>query len=193
MDVWDEFGLQEAEEKEAQRVQKRKERVEEQKQTRGNKKWARDCFNEPLDKSQQADMLAKLNTSSFQHAHQRETWVRLYHTLSTKDIAYQFVKAPEQINPLECIFVFVEVADHCAQYTARALAQLGWREDLTDYDPVVVSNSVEELLEATIEHHRMAIKLALRVTCDAQQQLFPIHEIQRQDSHKKPRKKKDLD
>jgi hypothetical protein len=174
-DPWSTLEVPDSAVRKERRLEQRKQRKLDELYTR-NKRFPQQLYNQTLTPAQLETWCASLDQTKFPDLGSIHRWVRIYHTLSTRDIGYHFKQPPETIQGLECVFVFVDVAEHCAAYTQRALRDIGWNRDCTNYEPVVVSNSVEELIETTIEHHRMLIKQALRCVCDTKQWDFPLVE-----------------
>lgn len=59
---------------------------------------------------------------------------------------------------LYCVFNFLHCVLHCKKWLQERLLELGWKENVTGYDPICVSHSINELLPAMIECYKMAIK-----------------------------------
>jgi hypothetical protein len=47
---------------------------------------------------------------------------------------------------------------HCTTWLKERLARVGWKTNMTGYEPTAVSHSTTEVLQATIECNKMIIK-----------------------------------
>lgn len=55
---------------------------------------------------------------------------------------------------MDCLNAMV----HCSTWLKDRLSRLGWKINMTGYEPTAVSHSTREILPATLECYRMAIK-----------------------------------
>lgn len=63
---------------------------------------------------------------------------------------------------LEAVLEFIICSAHCQQWLTTKLQSLGVKSNITNYNPVAVSHSASEVLEATLECYRMACKQLIR-------------------------------
>lgn len=149
------------------RVKRRQEiqqSVSRKKQCLRDKLFASDFFNEPLtqkefdllypfalseDKIQTKaqDMYDKLEQASF---------------VSTLLVPPQTAARISDEEQFAGVFEFIIFSHTCVEWLNSHLEQIGWKCNMTKYNPICVSHSVNELRESTIECLKMACKQMLR-------------------------------
>jgi len=117
-----------------------------------DKSYAKDCFNEPPTAEQlqlwKPYILSTLPTV--------EALQELWDSAKTHEMI-GYVRMTN-LEGLYCILDFVSAAEHCMNFLEQKMAVIGWSQNMTNYHPVVVSNSTPELLLATFECYKMMIK-----------------------------------
>lgn len=58
---------------------------------------------------------------------------------------------------------FLAAAEYCSDWLEKQLRAAGWKRNMTGYVPITVSHSTNELLMATLECYKMAIKQMMRL------------------------------
>jgi len=76
------------------------------------------------------------------------------------DVGYQQLP---KTHGIFCVYDFLSAAGHCTEWLDMQLHRMGWRRNMTGYVPVTVCHSTNELLDATLECYKMAIKQMLRL------------------------------
>lgn len=76
-----------------------------------------------------------------------------------EDIKYVSVASKDG---LVCVFNFIACASFCKSWLKIQLKNIGWQNNMTNYNPIAVSHSPPELLSATIECFKMACKQMIR-------------------------------
>lgn len=69
----------------------------------------------------------------------------------------------ENLEGLLCIVDFIRAADFCKAWLSDKLRSIGFTENMTMYNPLAVSHSTSEILSATAECFKMAIKQRLHM------------------------------
>lgn len=122
----------------------------------GDKRYAKDCFNDPPTEEE----LKLWKPYVLPTAPTLDTLQELLQNATTHEVIGY--KRMSNLDGLYCILDFVSAAEHCMKFLEQKMAIIGWSQDLTNYNPVVVSNSTPELLVATFECYKMMIKQMMR-------------------------------
>jgi hypothetical protein len=77
---------------------------------------------------------------------------------NVNDIGY---KRMLRLDGIYCVLDFITAASHCTEWLDTEVRKMGWRMNMTGYNPISVSHSTEELLSATMECYKMAAKQML--------------------------------
>lgn len=136
-----------------------KKRKKEEAKANEDKRYAKNCFNDPPDEKDKKkwqtflDPFIKKPTTEFL---QKEL-----DTILLSDIGFQIPKKDEKT--LIGIFTFLEACDHCELWLKEKLRKIGWKCNMTQFHPVSSSFSLEVLLHNTLECYKMACKQ--RILC----------------------------
>ncbi len=66
-------------------------------------------------------------------------------------------------NSLAVVLQFIKCAQFCQAWLNKELVNIGWTENMTNYEPLSVSHSSPELIKATLECFKMACKQMILV------------------------------
>lgn len=116
-----------------------------------NKTFAIDTFNEDftqkdIDLIQSSIMTDNLVTNDF-----------LIDQMNKISIDYiDFTYKPS--GGFGAIFEYIKCASICKEWLAKNLKLIGWKQNMSNYDPIAVSNSCSELQNSTIECYKMCCK-----------------------------------
>ncbi len=138
------------------KAKKQVKRVKKQEEKRHNdvqagKIMAVDCFNTRPTPEQMA-LWSRFVTPSPASLAQLEAWLR-----AADPSMIQYVDLP-RTDGLFSVCNFITCAKHCQEWLDQQLSKIGWKQNMTLYNPVCVSHSAREVLDATIETYKMAIK-----------------------------------
>lgn len=145
---------------------KRKEKKEKkeddkrQKIVNDGKKWAKDEFNTPPTPEQLVMWNQYVDATRALSIAELERLVEESQALTTEFIEYQNLPKIDGLYAvMNCLNAFI----HCGTWISKKLTEMGWKINMTGYDPVAVSHSTQEVLTATLECYRMALKQMLMV------------------------------
>lgn len=135
----------------------KKEKHEEEKKIKlvnAGKRWAKDAFNTPPT-TDDLVLWAKFveppvpTLADLEHLHTAAEH------LTVEGIGYEpLAKTGGFFAVMDCLNAMV----HCSGWLKDRLARVGWKINMTGYEPTAVSHSTNEVLPATLECYRMAIK-----------------------------------
>lgn len=117
-----------------------------------DKNYAKDCFNDRPT----AEQLQLWKPYVLPNLPKPEELQELWENAKSHDMI-GYVRM-SNLDGLYCILDFVSAADHCMNFLEQKMPIIGWSQNMTNYHPVVVSNSTPELLLATFECYKMMIK-----------------------------------
>lgn len=142
--------------KKRKRKQKKEETEEERKAKIVNmgKRWAKDEFNSPPTPDQVA-LWSGYVTDAVPSVAELERLTSEADTLTVDALGYIPLS---KVNGLFSIMDCLNAMMHCKTWLNERLERVGWKLNLTGYDPVAVSHSSKEVLAATLECYRMALK-----------------------------------
>lgn len=142
--------------KKRQRKEKRNKQEEERKAkiVNAGKRWAKDEFNS-APSAEELSTWKKLLLDTVPSMEHLEEMKLESESMTVESIKYV---PPLRTDGLYSIMNFVSAMDHCTNWLNSRLTETGWKMNATNYDPVAVSHSTTELLAATLECYRMAIK-----------------------------------
>jgi hypothetical protein len=152
--VLDRFTNPEKKEKRNQQKKKKLKILHEQNLMAG-KEFAVEHFNNPMsvtDKLFLKDQVTKVVTI--------EEVQKLLTATNEGSIGY----TPANVNKkgIVCVFEFIVCARKCQTWLNEQMVIIGWKQNMTNYDPITVSHSPRELIGAVMECFRMACKQMLR-------------------------------
>jgi hypothetical protein len=125
------------------------------------KLYCRNLFNEKeLSPENVADWSPQMDWDLWTEA-DLSKWATLFHTITTKDVG--FVEPQKKPKGLDCVLHYISAAEFCMAFLDKKQTLLGWKTNVTGYNPVCVSSSSNELVVSTTECYRMMIKQALRL------------------------------
>ena len=115
-----------------------------------DKKLASEWFNEAPDRMQL--QFWKRYTSQIPTL---ETLQALMENASLETIGY---KPLDRIDGIYSVLNFITCADYCTAWLELHMRSIGWKDNMTNYHPIAVCHSTNELLAATLEAYKMSIK-----------------------------------
>lgn len=122
-----------------------------------NKRYATECYNEPCTDEE----WSRLNTLRDPDCHNVVDWSKEL-TEAEQILPRQMGFNVKPVGGVECIIQFMEAVEFCEKWQTLTLKQLGWLTSPVEYNPIVVSHSTDEVLEATLEWHKMVVKQGQR-------------------------------
>lgn len=135
----------------------KKEQQEEEKRTKllnAGKRWARDEFN-TVPTPEDLALWSSFTEAPVPTLVDLERLHADAETLTVETIGYQpLSKTDGFFAVMDCLSAMV----HCSAWLKERMARLGWKLNMTGYEPTAVSHSTKEVLLATLECYRMAIK-----------------------------------
>lgn len=156
-DIFDRF-TDPTKKRKRQEKKEQKEAEKIQKVVESNKEYAADKFNDPLSSEEFTRLQAYVRTPV-----QSVTWLsQLWDHAQKHHSEVINYKSRETGGGVCCVFDYLQAAVHCQNWLNRHLAHIGWTANCTGYDPVEVSNSTAEVLQATYECYKMAVKQMLQ-------------------------------
>lgn len=145
-------------------VRKRKKKEKEEKERKKRKlellsigkKFAKDFFNDsPSD--QERKLWSQYVADSLPSVSELEQKLADFKGVDGLDESLINPKKKAKAG-LKAAFSYLAVAYHCAGWLEQNLAALGWKTNMTNYCPSAVSHSIPEIVEATGECYKMAVK-----------------------------------
>ena len=139
--------------KKKKRKRKREQKVQEKRKKicMSGKEFARDHFNEPPTEEKQ-EMVRDFVRPKTLSTPELEKKIQ---EVDIEDIGY--VKL-EHKGGMACVFDFILCAGKCDKWLQQELKIVGWKKNMTNYNPISVSHSANEVQEATVECLKMACK-----------------------------------
>jgi len=140
-----------------EKKRKKKEKKEEtEKQRRENlmaagKLKAEDCFNVPLA----AEEISLYKIATVEPIAPLAYLEKCVNKETISDIGYVRMS---DADGLYCVLDFIQAAIHCMEWLDSQVKRMGWKMNMTGYNPISVSHSTEEVLSATWECYKMAAK-----------------------------------
>lgn len=132
-----------------------KKQIKENKRRKTNmekfKKYANNCFNSQPT----TEEIQLWSNHVISQEPSLEMLQKKYNQLSATDIPIQNKK---HNTDLEIIMHFLSAAAQCITILDNHFKSIGWNANVTGYDPIASSRTVDELKDATIECIKMAIK-----------------------------------
>ncbi len=154
IDVLDRFANPEKKKKKLA-TKKAKEKEKFDKIINRGKKFAKDYFNE----CKLADTEYNLLETQIDKETVQKSIEDLRNLLEgTKDIDLEKVCEPKYVKGIEAVVEFMMCAERLRKWLDTQLHELGWKQNMTNYDPICVSHSIGELITSVLEAYRMAIK-----------------------------------
>jgi len=184
-DMFDKFQDPSKKKKQQEKKEKRKQKDWTEFMERG-KLYAKDFYNEPLDDETLNKWSSELHLEQWDDEKKVEHWTQVFKTFTSKDVGFKHPK--KKPKGLEVVFQFVEAGEFCLKFVEEKRIQLGWKQNLTGYNPVTVSASINEMIFASAECYRMMIKQAIRVVCQLKGWTFPV-DLLTEKTDERPKKK----
>lgn len=156
-DVFDRFTDASKKRKRLER-KKQQEAEKTQKIVESNKEYAADKFNDPLS----IEEFTRLKTYIRSPVKAVKWLSQLWHHAQQHHCDVINYRSQETSGGVCCVFDYLQAAVHCQTWLNHNLAHIGWTNNCTGYDPVEVSNSTAEVLQATYECYKMAVKQMLQ-------------------------------
>jgi hypothetical protein len=150
-DVFDRFTDPFKKRKRRQKSQLRQEKRKEDLYFAG-KKFAKDVFNEPLTTDK-----AKMLTPFICEIKSTEYLKKRLEEVGTGELNYK-IKKTRGINS---IMDFIACSTRCKEWLEAELNKVGWKHNKTHYNPIAVSHSSSEVMNATVECFKMSCKQML--------------------------------
>jgi hypothetical protein len=117
------------------------------------KKYHVDFYNNPLTEKEY-NLFKSFVVSSPENINCNEILDKLQNA-NIEDIP--FTKQNNK-RGLSYVLGFIVCSAECVNWLNKRLCEVGWTKNMTSYNPVAVSHSVEEVVEATLECYKMACK-----------------------------------
>jgi hypothetical protein len=141
------------------KIKKKRKREQEETEKRKNicmsgKEFAKDQFNEPM-----TTMSYDLVKSYIEKPPDQTFLTQRMTEVDQNDIGHQKSNSKDGLSG---VFDFILCAGKCMQWLDIELKKIGWKKNMTNYNPVSVSHSSSEVQEASIECFKMACKQMMR-------------------------------
>ena len=145
--------------KKQRKKRKRQEKHEEQckKVRMSGKEFAADWFDGPLTEDQLKILQQNVVLTKLPKEADLETWLE---TVTEDLIGYK--KDKKGVTCMAAVFEFILCSAHCQKWLQREFEKMGFKQNMTNYNPVAVSHCVAEVLGATVECYKMGCKQMLR-------------------------------
>lgn len=162
LDILDRFTDPERRLKKAKKQKEIKEKKLEQ-LLNMDKKFAKDYFNEDINKQTYQEWSKHISNNISNNIDELKTKLNeLENIIDPNHILYPPEKKeiPHENNNDELmpILKFIETEYYCMDWLQKKTNELGWKENITGYNPIIVSHSIPELIKSTFECYKMMIK-----------------------------------
>lgn len=125
------------------------------------KELADEKFNQPLTlldyKNLKQNIISEPHRSVVEKYLSTTHWSEIPYESKTKTIGDE-----ARSEGLYYVYEFILCASCCSKWLQERLTSIGWRVNMTGYDPVSNSHSPPELLSSTVECFKMACKQMIR-------------------------------
>lgn len=139
---------------------KRKEKKDKQDQEKklkavnAGKRWANDEFNTPPS-PEELEIWRSFVTTPLPTLSDLESLQRDAEHMTVESLGYIPLARTDHFF---CVMDCLSAMHHCEAWLNERLARVGWKINTTGYEPRAVSHSTKEILPATLECYRMALK-----------------------------------